>query len=155
RILFTLCAIAGEAHAADSALPGFIPPGSKVVIGVNIRQLADSSLVKDFAKDISAMTAELSAGSPFAGINPLKDIDELIFATTGGDDKAPALAIVRGRFDAALLTAGAKEYRGIPIMDDPKQPSGTTALIDASTLIAGDAAQVRAAIDRREQPAQI
>jgi hypothetical protein len=121
------------------------------VIGVNVRQLVDSPIVKDFAKDITSMAAELSAGNPLAGLNPLKDIDELILTTTGEGDKSPALGVVRGRFDAATLIPGGKEYKGVPIQDDPKQPSGTVALLDANTLIAGDPAQVRAAIDRRDR----
>ena len=133
---------------AHAALPEFLPPEIKVLAGISVRGLIDSPLLTGIG-DAKTATARLMAGSPLASLDPLKDIDDLIIASTAEGDKAPALLVLRGRFGAVPLPGGARPYHGIPVFEDGRTATGTIALLDAGTLIAGDTALVRAAIDRR------
>jgi hypothetical protein len=136
------------ANLAVAALPDYLPPDTKVVIGFSLRGIIDSPLIASLG-DPKTTTSSFLAGSPLAALDPLKDIDDLIVATTGEGDKAPSLLVLRGRFGPQLLPAGASVYHGVPILEDTKTPNGTVALLDAGTLLAGDLKLVHAAIDRR------
>src|ERR1700704_6402211 len=85
-------------QAAEPVLPDFIPPGTNLVIGFSLRGLTDSPFVKAFAGDAKVMSADYLKGSPLAGLDPLKDLDDVIVATAGEGDKSPTLIILRGRF---------------------------------------------------------
>lgn len=138
RLLFLVAFAAGQ--LAHAALPDFLPPDTKVVIGVNLRGLIDSPILKGIG-DARGMSAPYLAGTPFAGIDLAKDIDDLTIASTGEGEKAPALFVVRGRFPAGFLSDGFHR--------DPKTPNSTYALLDANTLVGGDEALVQAAMNSR------
>jgi hypothetical protein len=140
-------------RAAEPVLPEFIPPGTNVVVGFSLRGIVDSPLVKAYAGQAKVMSADYLKGSPLAGLDPLKDIDDLIIAAAGEGEKAPALIVVHGRFNLETLGAGAKRYHDVAIFEDAKNASGVFALLDTSTAIAGERAQVHAAIDRRGKAA--
>jgi hypothetical protein len=138
---------------AHAALPDFLPVETKVVFGLSLRGLIDSPLLAGLG-DAKTTTAKFMPG-PLAGIDPLKDIDSFFVATAGQGDNPPALIVVRGRFAQQVLPAGTKIYKGVAIFEDTKTPNGSFALLDAGTLIGGDLAMVRAAIDRRGQPSRL
>jgi hypothetical protein len=69
-------------------------------------------------------------------LDPLKDVDSIVIASTGEGEAPPAVTILRGRFSGLKLV-------------DVKNPMGTVVLFDESTMIAGDAAEVHAAMLRR------
>src|SRR5205823_6465349 len=129
----------------------YFPPDTKVVIGVNVRGLIDNPIFGDAVAEIRAKSAGLLAQTPLAGFDPLKDLDEILFATNGKGDKPPAVAVLRGRFQVEQLGKGMARYHEVPILQSTQQPEGILALIDSSTAIAGTATEVRAAIDRRGQ----
>ena len=151
RALFLLTLAA--ARFAQAALPDFLPAETKVVVGFSLRGLIDSPLLAGLG-DAKTATAKLMPG-PFAGIDPLKDIDDLIIASTGQGENPPALIVVRGRFAQQVLPEGAKIYKGVAVFEDTKTPNGSFALLDAGTLIGGDLAMVHSAIDRRSQPSRL
>lgn len=119
------------ALTARAAVPDCLPPDTKVVIGINVRALVDSPLLK-MVGDARNMGAQyLPGGFSFGGIDLAKDIDDVVIASTGDGEKAPALYVVHGRFPKAI--APTKDY----------------ALMDANTFIGGDPALVRAALSGR------
>jgi hypothetical protein len=124
-------------------LPDFLAPNTKVVIGLSIRGLVDSPLLAGLG-DAKTTTAELMLG-PQAGLDPLKDIDDLVIASAGEGENPPALIVVRGRVAQQVLPDGAKIYKGVAIYEDTKTANGSFALLDAGTLIGGDR-------DRRTSP---
>jgi hypothetical protein len=120
-----------------AAVPDYVPPGTKVVVGINIRALVDSPILKNIG-DARTMTAQplpglagMPGGLPFAGLDITKDLDDLIIASTGESEKAPTLVVAHGRFPSAM------------------KPGDTYALLDPNTLIGGDAASVKAAMSGR------
>src|SRR5581483_1623071 len=77
-------------------------------------------------------------------------------ASTGAGKKAPTLIVARGTFDVAKLTQNAEDYHGVPlVVSKSKQAEGVYGFLDASTALAGDPEMVKAAIDRRADPAHL
>jgi hypothetical protein len=135
--------------AADSVLPDFIPAQTRVAIGIRVRSIANSQLGQSIGAQVQALGADWLKAASQAGFDPLQNVDEVLITSTGEGQNAPALIVVRGNFNLDRLGAGAPMYRGVPLLGGGKGSNGVVALLDASTAIAGDAASVRAAIDRR------
>ena len=151
RVFFALALL--TTPLAQAALPEFLPPDTKVVVGFSMRSFLESPLLSSFGP-IGKTAAPFLSTSPLKGIDPLKDIDELLFTSTGGASNAPALIVIHGRF-GALAASATHEYHGVPIHENSKTPNSNFALLDSSTLLGGDLALVHAAIDRRGQPLSI
>jgi hypothetical protein len=129
------------ASAADRVPSEFFPPQTRIVIGLSLRALLDSPLF-EAAGGGASLTA---ATGPFAGIDPLKDLDSIVIATEGDTASAPGIVVARGRFRPTATAE--KHHAGVPIFEDKK---GVLALLDANTaLAAGSLADLKAAIDRR------
>ncbi|HXK01548.1 MAG TPA: hypothetical protein VMS37_04045 [Verrucomicrobiae bacterium] len=152
RLLLVAALCAGR--LAHAELPDFLPPESKVLIGLSVRGLVNSPLLASLG-DAKAAASHLTSTGPLAGLNLLKDIDDVIIATSGEGDNPPALLVVRGRFSPTLMPATAKPYHGVPVLEDAKSANGTFALLDAATIIGGDLKMVHAAIDRRGKDSAI
>jgi len=89
------------------------------------------------------------------GFDPTRDVDQVLLATgaTAGSKSPSGLVLARGTFDPAIATLATTKgaltevYNGMTIIEDPKQLAGIA--FPSSTLaIAGDIANVKAAIDR-------
>lgn len=138
------------AVAADAPIPGFVPPGTRAIVGFHLRTIIDSSLVQSLGADLfKDAGAKWNASSPVPGVNPLKDLDEVIIASTMEGDHPPSLVICRGRFHLDQLPKGIQRYHGVPIKE--VQDGDGIALMDAGTIIGGSMKDVRAAIDRRDR----
>lgn len=135
--------------AADGPVPDFVPPSTRAVIGFHLRSVIDSALVQGLGKDVfQNVGASWSSASPIPGIDPLKDLDEVVIASTMEGDHPPSLVICRGRFPVEEMTKGAEMYHGVPIRG--VQDGDAVALLDAGTIVAGSMKDVHDAIDRRE-----
>ncbi len=149
-----LCAIvlllaARGAFAADTLLSDYAPPETRVVFGIRLRNFLDAIITSGQIQDLRAKTAGAMALSGFPGFDPFTDLDEVLVATSGAGEKAPSIAILRGRFDVDRLAGAAPRYHGIPIISNKQGPDTVTALVNSSTALAGTLALVRAAIDNR------
>jgi hypothetical protein len=136
------------AVAADP-IAEFAPPGTRAVIGVHVRKVVDSPLVQSLTAEVlKAAGGKLNMSSPFPGVDPLKDVDEVVITSTMEGANPPSLVICRGRFPVDELAKGAVVYRGVPIRT--VKDSDGLAVLDAGTILAGPVSELRAAIDRRE-----
>jgi hypothetical protein len=147
------------AVASDAPLSELAPPGTKVAVGINVRGVLDSPAVKELRKAFAAQEKDLVSGMGsnlhLPGFDPLKDVDQIWILATTVADKAPLLVIVRGRFDAEQLASGAKRYKGIPVIEGGVGTGAAIGLLGSETAIAGETAQVQAAIDRLGSGAQL
>lgn len=132
-----ICLVCAAAALAQPAPTDFIPPHSKVVFGINLRRIIDSQELRDLTTDSQSLAPLMLAQSGLLGLDPLKDVDSIVIASTGEGDTPPTLAIFRGRFGKLKLV-------------DMKNPKSIVVLVDESTLLAGDASEVHAVIDRRD-----
>lgn len=135
--------------AAAAGLPDFLPTNTKVLIGVRLGAITASPLFQAYASQTMSAGSDWMNMSLLMGFNPLKDIDELLVATTAGGQNAPALLVIHGRFDVERLSAGARRYHGVPLLPTSHASDSFIALLDTSTAITGQAELVRSAIDRR------
>ena len=107
--LAALCP-AGSARAVEA--DKLTPADADVVVSVNVRKLVDSELFKKYGKD-DAEKALLDDKAKklldAIGLNPLKDVDGILF-TSSGIDKPRRLLVVRGHFDADKIKAAAEKY---------------------------------------------
>ena len=142
------------AAASDPVLPDYLPSGTTAVFGIRMRDIVDFLQSQSFAAEWRGTGTRLLAQTPLAGLDPLKDIDEVLITSTGEGENPPVLLVLRGRFDVNRAASGAKDYHGVRILEDAKK-TGAIAILDASTAIAGDMPLVRAAIDRRGSGAEI
>ena len=108
-----LLAVVAAAPVRAAEVDALLPAETESVMFVNVRQILDSDLVKKYAlgqikqalqgNDAQKMLKDL-------GLDPLKDVDRITVGSWGkGPEDMEAVAVVRGRFDAEKLFAGAKD----------------------------------------------
>lgn len=137
-------------------------PDSQVMAGVNVAQVMLSPLGQYLVPQArQAPDAGLQKLLETAGFDPQRDLREFLVAASGNPGStSPMIILVRGTFDVPkILEAGqaggatVETYKDVPIMTMSKQ--GSIAFLDSTLAIFGDAADLRAAIDRRSAPAAI
>jgi len=141
--------------AAGDLASDFFPPNTKVVFGVRVPAIVESSLFKDAGTGAQQFSEDWLKVVAITGFDPLHDIDEILLASPADNEKAAALLVLRGRFDLERLSTGATRYHGVARVGGGKDGKGVLALLDAATLLAGDTAAVHAAIGRRGQNAAL
>jgi hypothetical protein len=150
-VLLALAAVRLVA-AGDDALD-FLPGNTKVVFGIRVSAIMQSAAFKDTGTGAQKLGEEWSKLVAVTGFDPLHDIDEILVGSPADNEKASGIVVLRGRFNPERMSAGAARYHGVAIMRDSRIGDSLLALLDATTVVAGDAATVHAAIDRRGQDA--
>jgi len=135
--------------AADSSLPEYVPPNTKILIGIEVRGILDSDWGKQLVEQVkSAAGSDLLKQAAITGFDPLKDVDEVWIAGSSLDNKGPTLAILRGRFDKSRLPKAIGRFREVPLIPMDGNRRQLMALVDSSTILAGDRYVVELAIER-------
>ena len=152
--LFTTFAGVLTGQTVDSQMLNLVMPDAKVIAGVNVDSAKSSTLGVYFIAQIGNNSTALQQLVTLIGFDPTRDLHQLLAATnsTGGHT---GLALARGNFDVAKITAVAtlagsqtETYSGLTIIEFPKQGDGA-AFLDATLAMAGDIPSVKAAIDRQ------
>jgi hypothetical protein len=146
--------------AEDSGAFDLLPPGARIVFGMRVRAVVNSTLAQSLSSEIQGASGDWQKLIAGAGFDPLHDLDEVVLASTGEGKEAPVLIVARGTFDTARLTANAKPYHGVPLVSMGEKVSvgakpAILAILDGSTVLTGDPAEVKAAIDRRGSPTRL
>jgi hypothetical protein len=146
---------------AQSSL-GLIQPDAGLVFGVEWRKIVDSSIG-------GLLTDQLKSNlPPVPGLESLKntllnDVDSVLIASSTSAlsknaSTPPVLIVVKGRFNPDRLRSlipakslSSEKYRGVELLitsDKAAPDQSRLAFLDANTILAGDRAELRAAIDR-------
>ena len=149
--LFILPAVPSTADT----LTDLLPPDTKAVFGIRVHNLPISSIAQTLSAQAHAATAGLFKAAPLDGIDLLRDIDEVLLASTGMGQNPPSIVVVTGRFDVARLAEGANRYHDVPYFAGEVAPNSAVALLGNGVAILGDAALVRAAVDQRGSKVRI
>jgi len=150
RPVVTMCLLAAPLlRAADSTLLDLMMPGTKVVIGVRLGALVNSPLAKSIADQVQSGNTQWHQLIGAVGFDPLHDVDEVLIASTGQGKNPPTLIMARGRFGVVRTLPGIVEYHGAALLPAQKKDNSVIALLDDSTVVAGDLGAVQAAIDRQ------
>jgi tellurite resistance protein len=142
--------------AADPRLLNLAMPDATVLAGVNV----DQAKATPFGQYVLATLAQsqdqkLQQLAVLTGFDPRRDVHELLLASGSAPANKTGLALALGTFDpdkiaaaAQSAGAGAETYGGVSIIEDPQHQNGF-AFLDSTLVVAGDLANVKAAIDRR------
>jgi hypothetical protein len=156
-----LTAFSGALSAADPQLLNLVMPDAKVLAGVNVQQAKGTQFGQYVLNQMQTEDAQLQQLVALTGFDPRRDVRELLVASDGVPGSKTGLALAKGNFDAAKITAAAslhgvvtEVYSGITILEDPKKQEAGMAFLDATTVAAGDIASVKGAIDRLSKTAQ-
>jgi hypothetical protein len=154
--LFTAFAGVLPAYTADSQLLSLVMPDAKVLAGVNVDSAKASPFGMYVLTQMQSNNTGLQQLIALTGFDPTRDVHELLAATdaTPGSKTPTGLVLARGNFDAATITTVAtakgavtEVYGGATIIEDPQKTAGL-AFLSSTLVIAGDMANVKAAIDR-------
>lgn len=109
---FALAAAVTAAPSRAAEPDRLLPPDADVVVSLNVRQLMESDVVKQYALENVKQVLQGGDAQKLLrelGLDPLKDIDRVVVGVSGKDETDfKYLAIVRGRFDAQKLTKAAE-----------------------------------------------
>jgi hypothetical protein len=154
--------LTGTLSAADSRLVNLVMPDATVVAGVNVAQAKNSPFGQWVLTLIAPQDQQFQQMAVLTGFDPRKDVSELLAATNGGPNAHTGLLMVTGAFNAGALTAAAsmggaktENYNGVAILEDPKNAAFAFAFFDSTLAVAGDLADVKAAIDRQSGGAHL
>ena len=155
--LFT--AFSGSLSAADPQLLNLMMPDAKVLAGVNVEQAKGTQFGQFILTQMQTHDADMQKLTDLTGFDPRRDVRELLVASDGQPQTKTGLAAAKGNFDVAKISAlGAQHgvvtelYNGVTILEDPKAQEHGIAFLDSSTVVAGDLASVKGAIDRMRSP---
>ncbi len=154
--IFTAFAGVLTASAADSQLLSMVMPDAKVLAGVNVDSAKGSPFGLYMLTQMQSNSTELQQLIALTGFDPTRDVHEVLAATsaTPGGKTPTGLVLARGNFDIAKISAAAtakgatiETYNGATVVEDPQKMAGI-AFLNSTLVVAGDIANVKAAIDR-------
>ena len=143
--------------AVDQHLLALVMPDANVLAGVNVASAIKTPFGQFVLTQMAPKDQEFQKMAVLTGFDPRQDLIELLAASTGATGTHTGLALATGTFNTTAIltaakTAGAtvEEYNGATIIEDPqaKIPSGI-AFLGSTIAVAGDLADVKAAIDRQ------
>jgi hypothetical protein len=167
RILLTATlatSFAGVLPAVDPHLLGLVMPDAKVLAGVNVVSAKNSPFGQYVLNQLAPKEEEFQKLAVLTGFDPRTDLIELLAASNGMANSNTGLALATGTFNTSAITTAVtqhggvvEQYHGALLVADPSAkgtPSGI-AFLGSTVVIAGDIANVKAAIDRQSTPSKI
>ena len=155
KLLATL-ALALSAVAADSDLWKYLPADATAISGIDVERTKNSPFGRYLMEQISADEKGLAQLSHETGFDPRRDLRTVIVAVA--PDRNQALFVAKGSFDQARILETAKTKQGVVLVYEglnviaAKDESHWIAFLDATTVLGGPAARVRAAITQAKTP---
>jgi len=159
----SLCFLfAGLLPAADQQLVVMLMPDAKVVAGINVEQAKNSPFGQFLLLRIPNEDHGLSHLTAATGFDPRRDLSEILMGTIGQPGEK-GLVLAKGNFDAQRILAAARtaghtveSYKGVELLTGKEDSIvHAVAFLDNSIAVAGDADNVKAAIDRRNSSRSI
>ena len=148
------------ARAAVGPLVGealILPADAKFVMGFDVKRFAASPFYERFKAQRGMKPEALAELEAKTGLNPARDVDQIVIAGTGV--RGAGVAVALGHFDLYKLgraieasgKAQGTSYEGVTVYnfsEESKQPL-SLALVDESTLVLGPTDQVTQALASR------
>jgi hypothetical protein len=140
--------------AADAGLLSLAMPDARAMGGINVEQVRLSPFGQYLMAQITEREPGLAALIDATGFDPRRDLREILVVWNSEAGAKSGVIMARGTFDVARIVEAAlsqgqtvETYKGVEMVGDPAK--GSLAFVDSTLVIAGDNADVRAAIDRR------
>lgn len=168
RILITATlatTFASVLPAVDQHLLDLVMPDAKVLAGVNVVSTVSSPFGQYVLSQMAPQSQEFQKLAVLTGFDPRHDLIEMLAASTGMPNGHSGLALASGTFNPTAILTAAKtggaaieEYNKVTIIKDPNAKGPVemgVAFLGSTIAIAGDVADVKAAIDRQSAPSTI
>ena len=151
------------ARAAVGPLAGealILPRDARFVMGFDVKRFAASPFYAKFASQRGMRPDALAELEEKTGLNPARDIDQIVIAGSGGQQGTPGIAVAIGRFDLyklgrAIETQGkgatGANHEGVTVYTFAGEERRALALafLDERALVFGPKDQVLEAVTAR------
>jgi hypothetical protein len=143
------------AFAVDPQLLNLVMPDARIMAGMNVTNARNSAFGQFILRQIPAGEQSLQNLISVTGFDPRQDLSEILMASPAQQGSHTALVLARGNFDIGKITAALKgqqtqTYNGATLISPMNtKDHGAIAFLNGSIAIAGDAASVKAALDRQ------
>lgn len=141
------------ALGADHSLLSLLNPDAQTFAGVQVDQAKNTALGQILLKQLPATDTHFQKFVSDSGFDPRRDLREFVVST--GGKGSPNLAVVRGAFDLAKISAlatreGASitKYQGFDVISHGD--ADWVAFAENSIAVLGKASEVKAALARRQ-----
>ncbi|NCO69627.1 MAG: hypothetical protein GW878_03780, partial [Acidobacteria bacterium] len=134
----------------------FVPATAEVVMGIDCAALRGHPLIQDWLIEHQASWSgaddDLARFLADAGLDPLRDVDQVVVGVVPGRPRGQGLAVFAGHFDTAALAAAMQKRGGTVAtigttvgyaFSSPPRVEILVALVSPTLVIAGDEATVR------------
>jgi hypothetical protein len=147
---------ASVAGAVDPVLLDKVMPEAKVLAGADLSRSAGVPSWRFLLAQIGSSDRQLEVFTQLTGLDPLKDLREILIASSGEAEDGGSLVLARGSFDlkqvadrAAQSNSVSYSYKGVQVLAGRQPTDGWLAFLDGSTVVLGDVESVRGVVDRR------
>jgi hypothetical protein len=152
------------ARAADPQLLALVMPDAQVIAGVNVQQAKGTQFGQYILSQVQTSDPKFQELINLTGFDPTRDVVEVLVASSAAGSNIKqhsGLVLARGNFLPDKILAAAKaqgavteSYGGATIIEEPGKSSGV-AFLSSTIVVAGDIANVKAAIDRQTKAAAL
>jgi hypothetical protein len=156
-VLIALALCGSSAFAADTQLLNLVMPDAQVMAGINVTNATISPFGQYMLRRLMANDQGLQSFISQTGFDPTKDVTEVLAASSGNQTNHTGLLLAKGSFNVPQILSAISgdqrhqvtTYGGATLITstDGKDNFGL-AFLGGSIAVAGDAASVKAAIDR-------
>ena len=159
--LFVAAACLPALASVDTALLALVPPGAKIVSGIDFDRARSSEFGQYMTAKIHSNDQDLEHFVSETGFDPRHDIQQMVFATTGPGENGNSskfAILARGNFDADRITAAARTkgitpqaFHGVDLFVDKSQHDGPSAFafLGDGVGVMGDSETVKQIISNR------
>ena len=123
RAFPALLIVAASVAAADHSLLDLVMPDARMVSGINIERALASSIGQLFVSQMQSSDPGLQKFIRETGIDPRRDLKEILIASPAVGRNSQMLVLFRGQFDPLKILALARkqgavvrQYKGVPVM---------------------------------------
>jgi hypothetical protein len=155
----------GSASAAVGPLPGealLLPADARFVGGIDVKRFTASPFYSRYASPAAKGRPETFRElEEKTGLNPERDIEQIIFAGTPRSGRETGVVVALGRFDRAKISSAiesekkvtSKSVQGLTVylFAEGQKGAGAVSFVDNRTLVMGSQAAVEAAILSQSQ----
>ncbi|MFL6352407.1 MAG: hypothetical protein ACJ74Z_11235 [Bryobacteraceae bacterium] len=150
--------------AVDPALLGLVPPGTKLVSGIQLDQARSSQFGRYLLNQIDTEDERFQQLTEETGFDPRRDLNEVLFATSGPGEvntQPSFVVLARGSFDQNRIEAKAKAkgaavetYQGVHLMLKARENhhNSGVAFLDGGIAVLADRATLRQIVAGRATP---
>src|SRR5262249_44762248 len=110
--LFVGLVVLSSAPVRGADVEKLLPGDTQLVVNVNVRQILDSAVVKKYLlpEMEEKANSEIAKVVRLLGLNPVKEITSVAFATPGGTDQGKWVGVVSGDFDPGKIQAAVDQF---------------------------------------------